>query len=222
MQNDGFPQVFNASASGLLFLPLAHSYAQLIQYGAIYSRTVLGLADMADAAAELPTFRPTAVLSVPRVWEKAYNSARHQAMAAGHGLIFGYAEATATAYSQVLDAGGPGPALRLKHLLFDRLVYGKLRAALGGRVAYAWSAAAPLGTRLGHFFRGCGITVLEGYGLTETSPAVTTNTPDAQKVGTVGRPIPAARSASRPTARSSSRVTRSSRATGKTRPPPRK
>jgi len=113
-------------------------------------------------------------------------------MAAGHERIFRYAEETATAYSQALDAGGPRPALRLKHLLFDRLVYGKLRAALGGTVAYAWSAAAPLGPRLGHFFRGCGITVLEGYGLTETSPAVTTNTPDAQKVGTVGRPIPGA------------------------------
>ena len=88
MQNDGFRRVFNDGASSLLFLPLAHSYAQLIQYGAIYSRTVLGLADMADAAAELTAFRPTAVLSVPRVWEKAYNSAKHQAIAGGHGKIF--------------------------------------------------------------------------------------------------------------------------------------
>jgi long-chain acyl-CoA synthetase len=190
MRNDGFPRVFNASASSLLFLPLAHSYAQLIQYGAIYSRTVLGLADMADAAAELTAFRPTAVLSVPRVWEKAYDSARHQAITGGHGRIFASAEATAAAYSRALDAGGPGPLLRLRHLVFDRLVYAKLRAALGDRVQYAWSAAAPLGTRLGHFFRGCGITVLEGYGLTETSPAACTNTLDAQKVGTVGRPIP--------------------------------
>jgi long-chain acyl-CoA synthetase len=190
MRNDGFPKVFNASASSLLFLPLAHSYAQLIQYGAVHSRTVLGLADMADAAAELLAFRPTAVLSVPRVWEKAYNSAKHRAIAGGHGGIFAAAEATATSYSQALDAGGPGPVLRLKHLLFDRLVYGKLRAALGGQVQYAWSAAAPLGIRLGHFFRGCGITVLEGYGLTETSPAASTNTPDGRKIGTVGRPIP--------------------------------
>jgi long-chain acyl-CoA synthetase len=192
MLNAGFPEVFNERASSLLFLPLAHSYAQLIQYGAIYSRTVLGLADMADATAELPAFRPTAVLSVPRVWEKAYNSARRRAVAEGHGKIFAAAEATATRYSQALDAGGPGPVLRLKHVLFDRLVYGKLRAALGGQVRYAWSAAAPLGARLGHFFRGCGITVLEGYGLTETSPAASSNTPVTQKVGTVGRPIPGA------------------------------
>ena len=190
MLNDGFPRVFNSRASSLLFLPLAHSYAQLIQYGAIYSRTVLGLADMADAVAELPAFRPTAVLSVPRVWEKAYNSAKRRAMAEGHGKIFASAETTAIAYSRALDAGGPGPVLRLRHLLFDRLVYSKLRAALGGSVQYAWSAAAPLGTRLGHFYRGCGLTVLEGYGLTETSPAASTNTLDAQKIGTVGRPIP--------------------------------
>ena len=189
-ENDGFPRVFNEHASLLLFLPLAHSYAQLIQYGAIYSRTVLGLVDMAAAPAELPAFKPTVVLSVPRLWEKAYNTARHKAAAEGHGKIFARAEATAIAYSRALDAGGPGLVLRLRHALFDRLVYGKLRAALGGRVQYSWSAAAPLGTRLGHFFRGCGIKVLEGYGLTETSPATNTNTLDGQKIGTVGRPIP--------------------------------
>ncbi|HEY7260431.1 MAG TPA: AMP-dependent synthetase/ligase, partial [Trebonia sp.] len=190
MENDGFPGIFNEHESTLLFLPLAHSYAQLIQYAAIYSRTVLGLADMADAPAELPAFRPTAVLSVPRVWEKAYNSAKRQAASDGHGKIFARAEAVAIAYSQALDASGPGPALRLRHAVFDRLVYRRLRAALGGRVRYSWSAAAPLGTRLGHFFRGCGITILEGYGLTETSPATNTNTPGVQKVGTVGQPIP--------------------------------
>ena len=190
MENDGFSRVFNEHASTLLFLPLSHSYAQLIQYGAIYSRTVLGLADIADAAAELPAYKPTAVLSVPRLWEKAYNSARHTADAEGHGKIFARAEATAIAYSQALDTGGPALALRLKHALFDRLVYARLRAALGGRVQYSWSAAAPLGTRLGHFFRGCGITILEGYGLTETSPATNSNTLDAHKIGTVGRPIP--------------------------------
>jgi long-chain acyl-CoA synthetase len=190
MQNDGFERVFNEHHSTLLFLPLSHSYAQLIQYGAIFSRTVLGLVDMADAVAELPAFQPTAVLSVPRLWEKAYNSAEHKAIAEGHGKIFARAEATAIAYSEALDTGGPGLGLRLRHALFDRLVYGKLRAALGGKVQYAWSAAAPLGPRLGHFFRGCGITILEGYGLTETSPATNSNTPNAQKIGTVGRPIP--------------------------------
>jgi long-chain acyl-CoA synthetase len=190
MKNDGFSKVFNEHHSTLLFLPLSHSYAQVIQYGAVYSRTVLGLADMADAVAELPTFRPTAVLSVPRLWEKAYNSAQRKATAEGHGKIFALAEKTAIAYSQALDTGAPALVLRLRRALFDRLVYGKLRAALGGEVQYSWSAAAPLATRLGHFFRGCGINVLEGYGLTETSPATNSNTPEAQKIGTVGRPIP--------------------------------
>jgi long-chain acyl-CoA synthetase len=190
MLNDGFTKVFNEQHSTLLFLPLAHSYAQLIMYGAIYSGTVLGLADMADAAAELPVYRPTVVLSVPRLWEKAYNSAKRKADLEGHGKVFARAEATATAFSQALDTGGPSFGLRLRHAVFDRLVYRKLRAALGGNVQYAWSAAAPLGMRLGHFFRGCGITVMEGYGLTETSPATNTNTLEAQKIGTVGRPIP--------------------------------
>jgi long-chain acyl-CoA synthetase len=190
MLNDGFPKVFNENASTLLFLPLAHSYAQLIQYGAIYSRTVLGLVDMADAVTDLPSYKPTAVLSVPRLWEKAYNTAKRTAGTGTRGKIFARAEATAIAYSQALDTDGPGLMLRLEHAVWDRLVYGKLRAALGGHVQYAWSAAAPLGTRLGHFFRGCGINVLEGYGMTETSPATNSNTPDAQRIGTVGRPIP--------------------------------
>jgi long-chain acyl-CoA synthetase len=190
MLNDGYKGVFTPGKSTLLFLPLAHIYAQLVQYGSIYGRGVLGLVDMAEAVAELPAFKPTVVLSVPRVWEKVYNSAQHKAVAEGHGKIFQGAETTAVAYSQALNAGGPGLALRLRHALFDRLVYAKLRAALGGDVEIAVSGAAPLGARLGHFFRGCGINILEGYGLTETSPTTNANTPDAQKIGTVGQPIP--------------------------------
>lgn len=190
MENDGYKAMFTAGKSTLLFLPLAHSYAQLIQYGTVYGRCVLGLVDMADAAAELPRFAPTAVLSVPRLWEKVYNSARHEAVTQGHGRIFDQAEATAIAWSQALDTGGAGLALRLRHAVYDRLVYRRLRAALGGRVEGAVSGAAPLGARLGHFFRGCGINVLEGYGLTETSPVTNANTPRAQKIGTVGQPVP--------------------------------
>ncbi len=190
MQFDGLNRVFNDQQSTLLFLPLAHVYAQVIQYCAVYSRTVLGMVDMADAVAELQAFKPTVVLSVPRLWEKAYNSARHTAQAEGHGKIFDRAEAVAITYSQALDAGGPGLVLRLEHALFDRLVYRRLRAALGGEVEYSLSGAAPLGARLGHFFRGCGINILEGFGLTETSPVTNVNAPDAQKIGTVGRPIP--------------------------------
>jgi len=190
MQNDGFEKVFNEHHSTLLFLPLAHCYAQVIQYGALHSRTVLGMVDMQDAITELPKFQPTAVLSVPRLWEKAFNGAEHKAASDGHAKIFAAAEKTALDYSHALDTGGPGIVLRIKHAVFDRLVYTKVRAALGGHVQYAWSAAAPLGPRLGHFFRGAGINVLEAYGMTETSPATNSNTPDAQKIGTVGRPIP--------------------------------
>ena len=159
---------------------------------------------------------------MPRLWQKAYNSAKHKAAADGHGKIFARAESAAIAYSQALDTGGPGLVLRLEHALFNRLVYGKLRAALGGNVQYSWSAAAPLGTYLGHFFRGCGITILEGYGLTETSPATNSNTPEAQKIGTVGRRSRAVRSGSRRTVRSSSKATWCSRATGTTKLPPRR
>jgi long-chain acyl-CoA synthetase len=96
----------------------------------------------------------------------------------------------AVAYSQSLEAGGPGVWLRTKHRVFDRLVYAKLRSAMGGRVTYACSGGAPLGTRLGHFLRGAGVTILEGWGLTETSAAVTLNLPAAQRIGSVGRPLP--------------------------------
>src|SRR5205085_1353106 len=100
------------------------------------------------------------------------------------------AESVAIAYSEALDKGGAGLALRAQHGLFDRLVYSKLRDAMGGRTKYAVSGGAPLGPRLGHFFRGIGVTILEGYGLTETTAGATCNRPEAMKVGTVGRPVP--------------------------------
>jgi long-chain acyl-CoA synthetase len=127
---------------------------------------------------------------VPRVFEKIYNSARQKATAEGHGRIFDLADATAMEYSQSLDNGGPGLLLKLRHRLFDRLVYRKLRAAMGGDVRWSVSGGAPMGARLGHFFRGIGITVLEGYGLTETCAGVTLNLPGSQRIGSVGRPIP--------------------------------
>jgi long-chain acyl-CoA synthetase len=127
---------------------------------------------------------------VPRVFEKVYNTAKHKAAAEGKGRIFDLADATAMAYSESLDTGGPGLMLRLRHAIFDRLVYTKLRAALGGQVRWAVSGGALLGARLGHFFRGIGLTVIEGYGLTETCSAVTLNLPARQRIGSVGRPIP--------------------------------
>ncbi|MGH8868956.1 MAG: AMP-dependent synthetase/ligase [Actinomycetes bacterium] len=177
-------------SSTLLFLPLAHVLARIIQVGCVMTRTRMGhTADVAHLLDDFAGFRPTFLLSVPRVFEKVYNSSAQQAEAAGKGRAFQSAASTAIAYSEALDAGGPGLLLRARHALFDRLVYRKLRDALGGQVEYAVSGGAPLGARLGHFFRGVGVVVLEGYGLTETTGAHTVNRPDQLRIGTVGRPI---------------------------------
>jgi long-chain acyl-CoA synthetase len=187
----GLNGLFRQGGSTLLFLPLAHVFARLIQCGTVATRTKLGhTADVKNLLADLATFRPTFVLSVPRVFEKVYNGAKQKANAAGKGAIFDRAEQVAVEYSEALDSGGPSFGLKLRHALFDRLVYGKLRAALGGRCTAAFSGGAPLGSRLGHFFRGIGLTIYEGYGLTETCAASTANLQSAVKIGTVGRPIP--------------------------------
>ena len=185
-----FPQLLNADNSVLLFLPLAHVFARIIQFCSVYARVTLGhTADVKNLVADLGEFRPTFVLAVPRVFEKVYNGAKQRAHAEGKGRIFDAAEATAIDWSKAQDTGGAGIGLRLKHAAFDKLVYAKLRNTLGGRCIAAVSGGAPLGERLGHFFRGIGVPVLEGYGLTETAAAVTANTDSAFKVGTVGRPV---------------------------------
>jgi long-chain acyl-CoA synthetase len=190
----GMPQLFSVQgASTLLFLPLAHVFGRIIQLGCIHSGTRLGHApDVKNLLGDLQSFQPTFLLAVPRVFEKVFNSAQQKATAEGKGNIFNTAAQTAIDYSKSLDTGGPGFGLKLKHKVFDRLVYGKLRAAMGGKIAWAVSGGAPLGDRLGHFFRGIGVTILEGYGLTETSAATTVNRPDAIKIGTVGQPFPGA------------------------------
>ena len=185
------PELFDGTGSTLLFLPLAHVFARFVQVACVESGSKMGhTADITSLLPDLGSFRPTFLLSVPRVFEKVYNSARAKAHGDGKGAIFDRAERTAIAWSQALEHGRPGLALRLQHAVFDRLVYGKLRAAMGGRVQYAVSGGAPLGARLGHFFRGIGITILEGYGLTETSAPSTVNLPTKIKIGTVGTPLP--------------------------------
>ncbi len=186
------PELFTSEdASTLLFLPLAHVFARIVQVGTIRSGGVLGhTADVKDLVDHLGEFHPTFVLAVPRVFEKVFNSASAKAYADGKGRIFDRAVKTAIAYSKALDGKGPGVALRARHALFDRLVFAKLRDALGGEARYAISGGAPLGERLAHFYRGIGVTVLEGYGLTETTAALCVNTPEDQRIGTVGRPFP--------------------------------
>jgi long-chain acyl-CoA synthetase len=183
-------EFFDTTGSTLLFLPIAHVFGRAIEIGAIASGATLGhSADIKNLVADFGVFKPTFVLSVPRVFEKVYNTAKQTAHGSGKGAIFDRAEAVAIKYSEALDERGPGLLLKAQHTLFDKLVYGKLRAALGGRCQGAISGGAPLGARLGHFFRGIGITVYEGYGLTETTAGATLNVPNKIKVGSVGRPV---------------------------------
>ncbi|MFD4266473.1 AMP-dependent synthetase/ligase [Rhodococcus sp. NPDC058481] len=176
--------------STLMFLPLAHVFARAISFGAFDNKVTVGhTADLTTLLEQFATFKPNFILSVPRVFEKVYNSAKQKAEDGGKGNIFAKAADTAIAWSEAQDTGGAGLGLKLKHALFDKLVYGKLRAALGGECDRAVSGGAALGARLGHFFRGIGLPIYEGYGLTETSAAITVNTTDAQRIGSVGKPI---------------------------------
>ena len=178
--------------STLLFLPVAHVFGRMVQIGSISAG--LHMAHCSDPVGRLPmdlaSFKPTFVLAVPRIFEKIYNGAEARAEAAGKGKIFRKAAEVAIAYSEALDKKGMSPNLKLKHGLFDKLVYSKIRAGMGGNVEAAISGGAPLGVRLGHFYRGAGVTVLEGYGLTETTAGATLNLIGAHRVGSVGRPIP--------------------------------
>ncbi|MCW2539757.1 MAG: long-chain fatty acid--CoA ligase [Frankiales bacterium] len=190
---DALDLVFNTKSSTLLFLPIAHVFGRAIEVGAIASGTALGhTADLKNLVDDLGSFRPRFVLSVPRVFEKVYNASKQRAHGAGKakGAIFDKAEQVAVAYSEALDTRGPGIALKIQHTVFDHLVYSKIRAALGGRCDVAISGGAPLGARLGHFFRGLGVTIYEGYGLTETTAGIFVNVPGKLKIGTVGPPVP--------------------------------
>ncbi|TJZ50930.1 long-chain fatty acid--CoA ligase [Streptomyces piniterrae] len=186
------PLFRTGESSVLLFLPVAHVFGRLVQVASVMAPIKLGHApDIKHLTDDLASFRPTMILGVPRVFEKVYNSARAKAQAEGKGKIFDKAADTAIAYSRALDTpDGPSLGLKFKYKVFDRLVYGKLRNVLGGRATHAISGGAPLGERLGHFYRGIGFTALEGYGLTESCAATAFNPWDRQKIGTVGQPLP--------------------------------
>jgi long-chain acyl-CoA synthetase len=186
-----FPDQLSRGEKLLVFLPLAHVLARAITIAAFANKVTLGFtSDTKNLVPTLGVFKPTLVVSVPRVFEKVYNTAEQNARNDGKGRIFGIAASTAIEWSEAQDTSGAGLVLNLKHALFDRLVYGKLRAALGGNCHSAISGGAPLGARLGHFYRGVGLAIYEGYGLTETSAAITVNRVDALKVGSVGKLVP--------------------------------
>jgi long-chain acyl-CoA synthetase len=182
-------RVLTPGASVLLFLPLSHILARVVALCVIHAGRRIGyLADLGRLPAALAVFRPTILLAVPRVFEKFAAAAREQADASGHHRLFAAAEASAITWSR--KGHYAGPLVRLRHAVFGRLVYARLRAAVGGQVAWAVSGGAPLSQQLGHFFRGAGITILEGWGLTETAGPVTFNLPGAQRIGSVGLPLP--------------------------------
>ena len=186
------PILFGPGASTVLFLTLAHSLARLVEVVLVASGTTIGFCpDTTKLVPYLGTFKPTLVLAVPRVFEKVYNSAEQKAAAGGKVKIFRWAALQAIEYSKALDtAKGPSKALRLRHALAKKLVLDKIAQVLGGNGQWAISGSAPLGDRLGHFYRGLGLVVLEGYGLTETNAASHVNRPLKSKIGTVGKPLP--------------------------------
>jgi len=190
-QKECFPDHLAKGERILVFLPLAHVLARAITIGAFANKVTLGFtSDIKNLVPMFGVFKPTLVISVPRVFEKVYNTAEQNARNDGKGKIFEIAAETAIEFSKAQDKGGPGLLLRVKHAVFDKLVYGKLRAALGGECHAAISGGAPLGERLGHFYRGVGLSIYEGYGLTETSAAITVNRLNDLKVGSVGRLVP--------------------------------
>ena len=184
-------EIVHENAKTIMFLPLAHVFARFISVLAMAAgTTVAHTPDIKHLLADLQSYEPTFILAVPRVFEKVYNSALTKAEDGGKGAIFHKAAETAIAFSKARQEGRVGLGLKLRHALFDRLVYGKLRAAMGGHVAHAVSGGGPLGERLGHFFQGIGLQVLEGYGLTETTAPISVNTPSLIKIGSVGKPLP--------------------------------
>ncbi|MGP3535102.1 AMP-dependent synthetase/ligase [Microbacterium sp. RD1] len=179
-------------ASTLLFITTAHVFARFISILSVHAGVKVGhQPDTKKLLPALGSFQPTFLLAVPRVFEKVYNSAEQKAEGGGRGKIFRAAAHVAIEHSKLLQEGGKVPfGLRVRFALFDRLVYSKLRAAMGGRVQYAVSGSAPLGERLGHFFHSLGVVILEGYGLTETTAPATVNLATKSKIGTVGPALP--------------------------------
>lgn len=185
------PEVVSPGSTTLLFITTAHIFARFIAILSVHGGVKVG--HQPDTKLLLPsmaTFKPTFLLAVPRVFEKVYNSSEQKAETGGRGTIFRAAADVAIAHSKAVDAGSVPFGLKVRFALFDRLVYSKIRAAMGGNVRFAVSGSAPLGLRLGHFYRSLGITILEGYGLTETTAPISVNIPSNFKIGKVGPPLP--------------------------------
>ena len=182
--------LFTSEGSTLMFLPLAHILARVVQVACVTRGVKVNFSTgIASLVPELGMTKPSWVFAVPRVFEKVFNTAQGRASGVQR-KVFDRSVDVAVEWSQQTIDGNVKWHTKLEHSLYQRLVYGKLKAAFGGNLDFAISGGAPLGERLGHFFHGAGVLVLEGYGLTETTAAATLNTPDEFKIGTVGKPIP--------------------------------
>jgi long-chain acyl-CoA synthetase len=184
--------IVGPGSRGLLFLPMAHVFARVINVIALHSPAVMAYSpDTKGLMADLAAYKPSFMLVVPRVLEKVYNAAE---ASTGGGIklkLFRWAAKVAIVSSREQDSrGGFTPLRRVQYQIAKRLVYRKLTRLMGGNLIYAVSGGAPLGERLGHFFRGIGLTVYEGYGLTETTAPTAVNRQFTHKIGTVGPPLP--------------------------------
>ncbi|MFF7881318.1 AMP-dependent synthetase/ligase [Streptomyces sp. NPDC007896] len=186
-------------ASTLLFLPLAHVFGRMVQVAGVLGKVKLGHQPQMHAAVLLPdlaAFQPTFILAVPYIFEKVFNAARRKAEKDGKAGAFEKAVEVAVRYADAIEAkawgigAGPSASLRMQHQFFDKVVYTKMRAALGGRVRHAVSGGSAMDRRLGLFFAGAGIQIYEGYGLTETTAAAVVTPPERTRYGTVGQAIP--------------------------------
>ncbi len=186
------PEVLVPGRSTLLFLPLAHVFARFVEVLTVHAGVKVGhKSDAKDVGPAMVSFHPDFLLAVPRVFEKVYNAAEQKAEAGGKGDIFRKAALVAVNYARAKEEkGSAGLSLSLRHAIFDVLVYRKIRAAMGGQLRYAISGGAPLGSRLGYFYAGIGLTVLEGYGLTETTAPAMIARPSQIKIGKIGRTLP--------------------------------
>ena len=194
-----FKSVSKDPASTLLFLPLSHVFGRMVAVACMRARVRLGHAPSIqtdELLADLGGFRPTFLLAIPYVLEKVYNTGRATAETMGRASSFDRAARIARRYGEAVEeqehgrGAGPGPGLKAARGLYDLLVYRRIRAALGGRCRYVISGGSPLGSRLAAFYEGAGISVFEGYGLTETTAASTCTPPLKPRLGTVGWPLP--------------------------------
>lgn len=188
-------EIANPRNSSILFLPLAHVLARLIQVLALDAGVVIGHSpNIKNLAADLDSFKPTMLLVVPRVFEKVYEGAKAKAEKGGslNKALFDRSVDIAIAWSKAKVTGHVSFKLAAQYALYDRLVYSKLRAALGGQLHYAVSGGGPLGERLAHFFHAVGVQVIEGYGLTETCAPIAAGRITPYQIGRIGPLLPGA------------------------------